>query len=269
MRKLAFVLITVLALMGGGVAWAADAASEVGSIVALKGGADITRSGASVEAALQDAVQLQDIISTKANSRAKVLFLDESILTLAPQSKAVIKEFIYSRDGAGRSIFNLLDGKMRAVVGKTNFEVHTDTVATAARGTVIDYLTGILDGKPFTRVTCLEGVVELRSPDPSVPGVVLLTAGNTALMFKGGPLPTPTPHGGHGGNSHDGEGGGHHGAESVEGLEVLGLSDIGGEDNLLGGAGAGIAPPSKQAPPARPAPLNKPNTTPVSLNAKF
>ena len=190
----ALALLIVLAMAGG--AWAAAApGSEVGSIVNLKGGATIERGGQTLDAKLNDKLQLQDTISTGAGARAKLLFLDESILTLAPNSKVNMKEFIYKREGGGTTIFNLIEGKMRTVVGKNSFEVHTSTTIAAARGTVIEFEVGMLNGKPYTRVICLEGRVEIRSSDPSITGSIFLDAGEEVLMIAGEPLPKPIPAG--------------------------------------------------------------------------
>ena len=81
-------------------------------------------------------------------SRTKMRFIDDSILTLGENSRVSIKEYIYSKDKGGKSIFNLLDGKMRSVVGKTRFEIHTPTAVAAARGTIIllQRLEGLLEG---------------------------------------------------------------------------------------------------------------------------
>jgi ferric-dicitrate binding protein FerR (iron transport regulator) len=196
--SLILALLIAMAMAGG--AWAAAApGAEVGSIVNLKGGAVIERGGQKLDAKVNDKLQLQDTVSTRAESRAKLLFLDESILTLAPNSRVNMKEFVYSREGGGTTIFNLIEGKMRAVVGKNKFEVHTSTTVAAARGTIIQFEVGVKDGKPFTRIICLEGTVEVRSSDPSIPGSIFLHAGEEVLIFEGEPLPTPGPAGEGGG----------------------------------------------------------------------
>lgn len=171
------------------------AAEEVGTIAQLRGKALIQRAQALNEVKVKDAVQLQDILETKQGSRAKVVFIDESMLTLAPDSRASIKQFVYSRAGGGTSIFNLLDGKMRAVVGKNKFEVHTATTVAAARGTIIEFSVGVKDGVPFTTITCIEGVVSVKSTDPSVMETVDLKAGETITVVQSMPLsePAPTP----------------------------------------------------------------------------
>lgn len=168
-------------------------ADNVGAVVALKGYAVIQRQAKTIEAKLKDSIQLIDMVETKEQSRTKMLFIDDSVLTLGEKSKVSIKEFVYSKDKEGRSIFNLIDGKMRAVVGKAGFEVHTQTVVAGARGTVIDFETGLLDGKYFTTVTCLEGEVDIRSIDPTVAGKIVLGRGMTVTVVAGQSLPAPKP----------------------------------------------------------------------------
>lgn len=196
MRTIAYALAFLIVLATASAAWSAPAPSaEVGSIVNLKGSATIERPGQRLDAKLNDKLQLQDTVSTGAGARVKMLFLDESILTLAPNSKVSMMEFVYGREGGGITIFNLIEGKMRTVVGKNRFEVHTSTTIAAARGTVIEFEVGILKGKHFTRVRCLEGTVEVRSSDPNIPGSVLLHAGEEMLIIEGEPLPNPVPFG--------------------------------------------------------------------------
>jgi hypothetical protein len=169
----------------------ARAADYVGSVVNLRGKANILRAALSLSAKLKDPVRIGDTIETRSRSRAKLLFLDESMLTIGSDSRASIEKFIYSKKEGGASIFNLMDGKMRSVVGKTAFEVHTPTMVAAARGTVIDFLVGKSRGVPFTKVTCFEGTVLIRSVDPAIVGIVELKAGQTMTVVKNKPLPKP------------------------------------------------------------------------------
>lgn len=173
-------------------AQAAPEDSQVGAVVQLRGKASIQRESSSLGASLKDPIQLRDIVQTDDASRAKLLFIDDSILTLGAKSKANIEQFVYSKEGGGASIFNLLEGNMRAVVGKTKFEVHTSTTVAAARGTIINFETGIdANGVPFTTIICLEGSVVVRSTDPNVPGFITVNAGEMVTMTMGAPIPEP------------------------------------------------------------------------------
>ncbi len=171
---------------------ASPAVEDIGAIVALRGTAVIHRGAGSIEAKLKDGIQLMDTVATAEKTRTKMLFIDDSVLTLGENSKVVIKEFVYNKD-KGRSIFNLIDGKMRTVVGAAGFEVHTPTVVAAARGTVIDFDTGRMNRDYFTTITCLEGEVDIRSIDPAISGKVTLTPGMTITVMTNQPLPSPKP----------------------------------------------------------------------------
>ncbi len=163
----------------------AQAAQQVGSVVAMRGSVAIERPSGRVEAKVKSAFEFQDTVVTSAASRAKLLFVDDSVLTLGDSSRMNIKEFIHSSGDRGKSIFNLLDGKMRAVVGKTRFQVETPTAVAAARGTVIYFETGKIGKRYYTKIICMEGVVEVRSKVPGDTAVAELEEGDSITVMEG------------------------------------------------------------------------------------
>ncbi len=168
-------------------------AEPVASVVAVRGKATVERGVKKLDAQPKLGIELQDTVTTAEGGRVKLLFVDDSVLTLAEKSRMSVDTFIHSRSDRGKSLFNLLDGKMRAVVGKTRFEVKTPTVVAAARGTVILFDVGSQNGQPFTRITCLEGIVDVRSlteGDGTEP--VMLSPGQSILVMSGQPMPAPT-----------------------------------------------------------------------------
>jgi len=191
------VILLFVSLLCTGFAGTAVAEDEVGSIVALRGKAFIERDDKSFEAGVKDGLLMNDSVSTREASRAKMLFIDDSVLTIGENSRVVIKEVIYSRHKMGRSVFSLVEGKMRSVVGKTQFEVHTPTAVAAARGTVIYTETGIAeDGRRYSIVIVLEGVATVTSKEAGVSGSETLTEGMMIVIFEGQttlPAPTPVP----------------------------------------------------------------------------
>jgi hypothetical protein len=91
---------------------------------------------------LRESVYFKDVIETQADSRAKALFEDDSILTVGENSRVEVNEYIYDPANNQRStILRLFQGRARALVGKlfaglgSRFEVHTPTAVAAARGT--------------------------------------------------------------------------------------------------------------------------------------
>jgi hypothetical protein len=180
-------LFAAVALMSQG-AWAAD---DVGSVVAVRGKAVIERDRKTLDAKVKERIFLGDTVSTREASRAKMLFADDSVLTLGERSTVVVREFLYGKDKGNKSLFNLIDGKMRSVVGGAGFEVRTPTASAAARGTIILFETGIRDGKKFTIVLCLEGLVYASKADSPESGHVTLKAGQMITVVEGEALPVP------------------------------------------------------------------------------
>lgn len=191
MRKFSIFFFIVLMLIP-----AIVCADEVGTIVATKGTIIIQRDNKSIFAQLQDSVMTNDIIETKEESRVKILFSDDSILTLSENSRVSIKEYLYSEESKkGKSIINLIDGKLRSLVGNTEYEVHTPTMIAAARGTYFISWTELREGIPSSGTAVLEGLVDVFNIDPAIIGVVTLQPGTmsrTAQNRQPSP-PVPTP----------------------------------------------------------------------------
>jgi hypothetical protein len=193
MGKVRWIIVPiVLSFFIFGLSGIALAEDDVGKVVAVRGKAVIDRDKKTIGAEVNDSIFLNDTVSTMEASKAKMLFIDDSVLTLGERSKLVIREFIYSKDKGGSSIFNLIDGKMRSIVGKTKFEVHTPTAVAAARGTVILIDTGEIKGKKFTTFISLEGDVFLMSSYSTIPGSLLLKPGMMVTLSEGEPLPPNT-----------------------------------------------------------------------------
>lgn len=188
MKKLSFFSIVLcMSLLFSTLCHGAD----LGSVVAVRGAASLERSGKSLDAKPRLAVELKDTATTKAASRLKLLFIDDSVLTLGENSRMAIDTFVHNRSDRGKSLFNLLDGKLRAVVGKTAFEVTTPTVVAAARGTVILFEAGLMEGKAYSRITSLEGLVDVRPLAALEAPPILLSPGMSILVRAGETAPAP------------------------------------------------------------------------------
>ncbi len=249
-----FILLTIFE--------SADAKDEVGSFVAIRGKSIVEREKRLFEAKLRDGILLNDIVSTLEASRAKMLFIDDSVLTLGEKSKAVIKEFIYDKEKGNKSVINLIDGKMRSIVGKTSFEIHTPTAVAAARGTAILSEVGIKDGKVFAIFICLEGEFIVKSSSPEITGSFILTPGMMIIVFEGEPLTQPflAPSGEIERLLKETELGKEVSIPSP--AEIIPLPEITTEGINLND----ITPPYEQ----QPVEIEKgPNTTPVNVNVEF
>src|SRR6266542_1981474 len=186
-RIYSFLMILVMS----GAYGAAYAADSVGSVIMLKGKTVIQRDKKEIEAKVKDGILLEDIISTRETSRAKMLFIDDSVLNLGEKSRVVIREFVYGKGDRGKSIFNLLDGKMRSVVGKSNFEVHTPTAVAAARGTVILFEVWKKDDKKCSPILTTQGEIILKRKDLKKKKRERLTPEKMIAICEGEPWPSP------------------------------------------------------------------------------
>ena len=116
-------------------------------------------------------IQEKDIVETAEEARAKIVFVDDNILTIAPASKIEIAKVKYSKKQNNNStLLNLLYGKVRNTISEHNhydqkdntFEVKTKSAVAGVRGT--DFSTSFKES-PFevTEVETVHGLVNLKS----------------------------------------------------------------------------------------------------------
>ncbi len=187
--KIFFVTLTILIFLPAFIE-----AKEVGLVVRLKGKATILREASSFKASIKDGIQVGDTAETAERSRLKMLFDDDSLFTLSANSRLIVKEYYYSDDkGRFKSVLQLIDGRMRSLVGKTDLEIHTPTSIVAARGTYFIVWMDIENGSPVTNIAVLEGIVEVFNLNPAIVGVVTIEPGTMSRVFKNRPPTPPAP----------------------------------------------------------------------------
>lgn len=201
MRKKIIVLIALLSLL---TPLAVFGEEKMGDVVFLKGAARIERGGKSINIALKTPVMQGDTITTQDESMVKILCTDDSVLTINPLTKFSISEYLYmTQQQRSQSVFKLLFGKVRAVVGRAVMKVFTDTAVAGVRGTVFDIW--VDSATHTTYVAVIEGKVELRNANPAIKGVLVITGGNLSSVTSGQPptplVPIPPQPGGTGGQS--------------------------------------------------------------------
>jgi len=161
-------LVVAAALLAVAVGAPAAAQEEVGAVAAVVGTAEALHPGATGWAALAAGapVLLGDQLRTGAASKLKVLFRDDSVLTLAPNAQLTVNEQVVPTAG-GASRFSLTVGTVRAVVSEqygragARFEVETPTAVAGVRGTsfIAQYDASLEE----TTVVGLEDVTNVRS----------------------------------------------------------------------------------------------------------
>ena len=138
-----FRLITVvclLAILGGGTAWAKEGA--IGVIKEVDGTAFITSNGQRTPATLGASVFLNDDVETGADGSVGITFIDESILSLGPETMLTVDEYVFDlAQNRGSFVSRLSRGTLLYVSGLIakiapgNSRVDTPVSTIGIRGT--------------------------------------------------------------------------------------------------------------------------------------
>lgn len=159
----AFLLVLPLRLL---------AEEAIGKVVFVKGKAMVVRLSDPQPKPLQfnDQIYQMDTLQTD-DGELKVLFDDQTVLSLKPKSKVLITEHVYRpNQGTRRSIFDILKGNVRTIIERTaslrndDVRLQTPTAVAGIRGT--DVGTRVLGS--LTYFLCFDGSIETwLKQDPS------------------------------------------------------------------------------------------------------
>ncbi len=167
-----------------------SAGQEAGNVKDIKGTANILREKKTLNAGENDPVFGTDTVKTFEDSRAKILFIDDSLLMIGENSSVSLSGHLKEMQKKQRtSVFNLVDGVLNVIVGKSAFEVHTPTAVTAARGT--SYVVWVEKGaNQKTGLIVTEGKVEVGNIQETVGEKMVIPAGRMSYVDEG---KSPTP----------------------------------------------------------------------------
>ena len=121
----------------------AGAAESVGTISAMEGVADVSRSGSDkVLLKERDAIDINDRIRTKSYSKVEITFRDKSVVKLAPNSCITVDEYLMGAGDKRESAkITLSRGRMEAVVSNTGrpetFVINTPNATGSVKGSDI------------------------------------------------------------------------------------------------------------------------------------
>ncbi len=150
------------------------AVNDVGKVLKVKHKVYVVRNNQRNNAKPLMPILLEDAIETGSKSRARLLFKDDSILNLGEKSRVVIKEYMSGPGNRSKSIYRIIDGYLKVIVGKSDLKVYSPTAVVAARGTeFILWVEG--DGaSTSTGIIMLEGEAELRNINEMVSGILVI-----------------------------------------------------------------------------------------------
>jgi len=173
----------------------AVAATSAGQVLSVRHTVEVEHGQDHLPARPSMPLAEQDAVTTAARSRAKLYFRDDSILNLGEKSRVEVEKYL-ATPGSERtqSIYRLVDGTLRVVVGHSNLEIHTPTALAAARGTHFVVSVNPCSGGHAhsgsdqggecldSCLYVLSGTVSLHNLDPKVGNELLVGAGQMSCV---------------------------------------------------------------------------------------
>jgi hypothetical protein len=190
MRRSVFfwmVLVILAFQFGMGTSAQADA---VGRLTQVEGRVDILKGGKlpATPGKVNDGVETGDVIRTKSMSKAQVTFIDNSTLTISPESRVGIETYMFdSTQNKRNAVVQLFQGLAQVVVSKVfkaaepDFVVKTKTAIMGVRGT--DF--GVRIYPNSSDVLNFEGLLQVGNILPDV-GQLFRRAFKVAYSFGSG-----------------------------------------------------------------------------------
>jgi hypothetical protein len=169
-------------------------AQASGTFMVVKGDVQVTsKAGETQKAKIGMKVQESDIISSGADSRAKIVMSDKNVINISPDTKLELEKYIFDPNSDNKQVsLNVLQGKVRATVEqkydgeKNKFHVKTPSAVAGVRGT--DFLTSFSPVNKETKIVTFEGRVAVGLPGPngSISNPVYVNPGQTTSAQGGG-----------------------------------------------------------------------------------
>lgn len=157
-----FLLCALIGLMIG--AAGASAQSVIGTTSEARGQITARGIGGKVRTLnLGAALKQNDTLSTGPDGIAELLFLDQTVMMLVPDSELRLDEFVYQPAGGDKFLTTLAVGTARFFSGvqpKAAYAVQTPNATIGIRGTIFDVMVG---RDQVTTVVLRRGIVALRN----------------------------------------------------------------------------------------------------------
>ena len=173
MKKLTFLWV-VLAVMASQVGSLTAAQTDMaGRLTLVEGQVELLRGGQlpATPVKVNDGVQPGDVLRTKSLSKAQITFIDNSTLTISPESRVALEEYMFNPAQKKRNaVIQLFQGLAYVVVHKVfqasepDFVVKTHTAIMGIRGTEF----GIRLSPNSSTIMDFQGVVQVGNTFPEV-----------------------------------------------------------------------------------------------------
>ncbi|MCG3677908.1 FecR family protein [Aliarcobacter butzleri] len=162
--------------------------AKIGTVSLVEGKATILRNGQTLGANLGDKIENKDVISTQVNSKIKITFIDNTIVTIGKESSLNIEEYIFNTSTKeAKTELNVLKGAFHTItgeIGKVNpdkFKLKTKSASIGIRGTEFY--------GDENRIVCTQGRIIVLSNSVSVD----VPSGNYINIFPNQRPSVPLP----------------------------------------------------------------------------
>ena len=165
-------------------------AEVAGRITQVEGTVDFLKGGKlpASAAKLDDSVEVGDVLRTKSLSKAQITFMDNTVITVSPESRIAIEEYMFDPAKGKRSaMLQLFQGLAHVVVSKLfkpaepDFVVKTQTAVMGVRGTEV----GLRIHPNNTTILNFEGHTEVGNIFPEVGDLLFKKAYKIAFSWGG------------------------------------------------------------------------------------
>lgn len=162
--------------------------ANIGTVSLVDGKATILRNGQTLGANMGDKIENKDVISTQVNSKIKITFIDNTIVTIGKESSLNIEEYIFNTSTKeAKTELNVLKGAFHTItgeIGKANpdkFKLKTKSASIGIRGTEFY--------GDENRIVCTQGRIIVLSNSVSVD----VPSGNYINIFANQRPSAPLP----------------------------------------------------------------------------
>lgn len=181
--------LVVLALALGTGLHAAAQTQSIGKAVGVENTVWGSVSGDQKRIILGNDVYENERVQTNESSNAHLNFLDDTKLSVGPESNIVLDRFVYDPNGgAGKVVLQLGRGSFRFITGnqdKSSYQIKTPVATIGVRGTIFS----VLDSDQCSLIVLEEGSISLTFPNGKV--VVLDKTGEGVQACTDGRLIGP------------------------------------------------------------------------------
>lgn len=142
MGRLGLAALRLMLLTGAAHIDAAWAAGNIGVASAAQNDVSGITGGGSQSVVAGSHIFQDEVIKTGVKSMAQLLFLDETSLSVGPQSQVTLDKFVYNPStGTGSVVINATQGAFRFISGSqpsANYKINTAVATIGTRGTIVD-----------------------------------------------------------------------------------------------------------------------------------